>query len=162
VRDGVYAMGDRVVWRPDSDSARRLNVFGGVVQQLEEAEIVRQQIFAGLVWTAPFAGRPNDTLGFSVSQFELTPGERYYLRDARIKAGGSGTNAAHQFAYDLTYSLHLTRGLELMPSIQYIVHPDNSELPKTPVLPKNLLVYGIGLRMDIGYMLGFLRASASD
>jgi len=162
VRDGVYLMGDRVVWRPDADSSRRLNVFGGIVQQLEEAEIMRQQIYTGVVLTAPFASRPDDTLAFSVSEFELTPGERYYLRDARIKAGGTGTNAAHQFAYDLTYSLHLARGLELMPSIQYIVHPDNSELPNTPVLPKNLLVYGIGVRMDIGYMLGFLRAQASD
>jgi hypothetical protein len=29
-----------------------------------------------------------NTLGLSVSEFELTPGERNYLRDARIKAGG--------------------------------------------------------------------------
>jgi len=42
-----------------------------------------------------------------------------------------------------------------MPSIQYIMHPDNATIPKTPVVPKNLLVYVLGVRMDLGYMLGF-------
>jgi porin len=162
VRDGVYVMGDRVIWRPDADRPTSINVFGGVVQQLEEAEIMRQQIYTGFVWTAPSSYRPKDSLGLSISEFELTPGERYFLRDARIKAGGSGTNAAHQIAYDLTYSLHLWRGVELMPSLQYIQHPDNSVITKTTSVPANLFVYGIGLRMDLGYMAGFMRGGPSD
>ena len=161
-RDGVYVMGDRVIWRPDPARAESLNVFGGVVQQLEEAEIVRQQIYTGLVWTEPFNNRPQDTLGLSISEFELTPGERDYLRDARIKAGGSGSNSAHQFDYEVTYNLHLVRGVELMASVQYILHPDNSTIPNTPILPGNLLVYGLGVRMDLGYMAGFMRGQSSD
>jgi porin len=162
VRDGIYVMGDRVIWRPDPDRPTSINVFGGIVQQLEEAEIMRQQIYAGFVWTAPSALRPKDTLGLSISEFELTPGERYFLRDARIKAGGSGTNAAHQIAYDLTYSVHLWRGVELMPSLQYIQHPDNSTITRTTTVPANLFVYGIGIRMDLGYMAGFMRGGPSD
>ena len=162
VRDGIYVMGDRVIWRPDPDRPTSINVFGGIVQQLEEAEIMRQQIYAGFVWTAPSALRPKDTLGLSISEFELTPGERYFLRDARLKAGGSGTNAAHQIAYDLTYSVHLWRGVELMPSLQYIQHPDNSTITKTTTVPANLFVYGIGIRMDLGYMAGFMRGGPSD
>jgi len=162
VRDGVYVMGDRVIWRPDPDRPTSINVFGGIVQQLEEAEIMRQQIYTGFVWTAPSAYRPKDTLGLSISEFELTPGERFFLRDARIKAGGSGTNAAHQLAYDLTYSVHLWRGVELMPSLQYIQHPDNSTITRTTTVPANLFVYGIGIRMDLGYMAGFMRGGPSD
>jgi porin len=137
-------------------------IFGGIVQQLEVAEIMRQQIYTGFVWTAPSAYRPKDSLGLSISEFELTPGERYFLRDARIKAGGTGTNAAHQIAYDLTYSVRLWRGVELMPSLQYIQHPDNSTITKTTSVPGNLFVYGIGLRMDLGYMAGFMRGGPSD
>ena len=162
VRDGVYVMGDRVIWRPDPDRPESVNLFGGIVQQLEDAEIMRQQIYTGLVWTAPSSYRPKDTLALSVSQFELTPGEQYYLRDARIKAGGSGTNAAHQLAYEVAYSLHLARGVELMSSVQYIQHPDNSTIPKTTTVPENLLVYGVGIRMDLGYMAGFMRGQSSD
>jgi porin len=79
VRDGVYVMGDRVIWRPDPDRLESISLFGGVVQQLEQAEIMRQQIYTGFVWTAPSAYRLKDTLAFSVSEFELTPGERYYV-----------------------------------------------------------------------------------
>ena len=123
---------------------------------------MRQQIYTGLVWTAPFNSRPLDTLGLSVNEFELTPGERDYLRDARIKSGGSGSNSAHQFDYEVTYSLHLVRGVELMASLQYVIHPDNSTIPDTAILPGNLLVYGLGIRMDLGYMAGFMRGQSSD
>jgi porin len=162
IRDGVYIMGDKVVWRPDPDSPRSFNVFGGWVQQLEDQEIMRQQIYTGFVMTGPFAARPYDTFGLNISEFELTPEEQAYLAEERKKAGGSGWNARHQFAYDLTYSIHLIKGLELMPSLQYIVHPDNSSIPKTAVLPKNLFVYAIGLRMDLGVLMGFKPAAAND
>lgn len=162
VRDGVYLMGDKVIWRPDPESPRSFNVFGGWVQQLEQQEIMRQQIYAGFVMTGPFAARPYDTLGLNVSEFELTTNERAYLAEERARLGGSGWNARHQTAADLTYSLHLVKGLELMPSVQYIVHPDNSAIPKTSVLPKNLLVYAIGLRVDLGVLMGFKPAAAND
>ena len=162
VRDGFYIMGDKVIWRPDPDSPRSFNVFGGWVQQLEQQEIMHQQIYTGFVMTGPFASRPYDTFGLNISEFELTSGERAFLAEEREKAGGSGRNARHQFAYDFTYSVHLVKGLELMPSFQYIVHPDNSSIPKTPILPKNLVVYAIGLRVDIGVLMGFRPASAND
>jgi porin len=161
-RYGVYAMADRVIWRPDPGGTESINLFGGVVQMLESAEVMRQQIYGGLVWTAPFKRRPQDTVAFSVSEFELTPGERDFLRDARIKEGGSGANAAHQFDEELTYSFHVTRGVELMSSVQYLIHPDNSTIPDTTTVPKNLFAYALGIRVDLGYALGFLRGAASD
>lgn len=161
-RDGVYIMGDRVIWRPNDASAQSFNVFGGIVQQLDEAEIMRQQVYTGFVWTAPFASRPADTLNFSVSEFELTPREREFLRDARARKGGHGTNASHQTAYELTYGVRVARGLEVMPSLQYIVHPDNSSITNTAIFPKNMFVYGVSLKVDIGNMLGFEKAPGGD
>jgi len=161
-RDGVYIMGDRVIWRPNDASTRSFNVFGGIVQQLDEAEIMRQQVYAGFVWTAPFASRPTDTFNFSISEFQLTPREREFLRDARAKKGGHGTNAEHQTAYELTYGWRVARGLELMPSLQYIVHPDNSSITNTAIFPKNMFVYGVSLKMDLGYMLGFDKTAGGD
>ena len=49
-----------------------------------------------------------------------------------------------------------------MPSIQYLMHPDNSTIPNTRVLPKNLLVWALGLRMDLGYIAGFPKTQSSD
>ncbi|MEA3177264.1 MAG: porin [Gammaproteobacteria bacterium] len=161
-RKGVYVMGDRAIWRPDPSGRESISVFAGAVQQLEAAEIARQQIYTGFIWTAPFKHRLQDTLGVSVSEFALTPGEQAYLRDARLKAGGTGSNAIHQIDYDVTYTWHVARGVELMPSIQYLMHPDNSTIPNTRVLPKNLLVWALGLRMDLGYIAGFPKTQSSD
>jgi porin len=161
-RYGVYAMADRVVWRPDSASSQSLNVFGGVVQMLEQDEIMRNQIYTGVVWTAPFKSRPQDTFGLTVSEFELTPGEQAYLQDYRIREGGSGTQSATQFDFEATYSYHVTRGVELMSSLQYTIHPDNSVLPATTTTPKNMFAIAFGIRVDLGYALGFHRGVASD
>lgn len=161
-RDGLYVMGDRVVYRPVDGGSEKLNVFGGIVQQLDPYEIMRQQIYTGFVWTGLFAARPQDTFNFQVSEFALTSRERDFLRDARIKKGGHGSNAVHQTAYEISYGWHVARGLELMPSLQYIVHPDNSSITNTKIFPKNMFTYGISLRMDIGNMLGFQKAAAGD
>ena len=161
-RKGVYVMGDRTIWRPDPGSRQSISVFAGIEQQMEQAEIARQEAYTGFVWNAPFKHRAQDTFAVSIAEFELTPGERAYLNDARIKAGGSGTTSAHQFDYDATYTIHLARGVELMPSLQYIIHPDNSTLPNTPFVPKNLFVYAIGLRMDLGYIAGFPKTESTD
>ena len=71
-------------------------------------------------------------------------------------------NAAHQFDYDLTYTFHVTRGIELMSSLQYLIHPDNSTITNTRTVPGNLFAFSIGVRMDLGYALGFARGVASD
>lgn len=154
-RDGVYLMGDRVVWRPDPLRSENINLFGGIVQQLEQTEIMRQQVYGGFVWTGPLRHRPGDTVGLSVSYFNLAPREVAYLRDARIKAGGHGSNNPHEVTFELNYDWHVARGVELMPNVQYIIHPDNSGLPKTPVLPRNLFAWGLNLKLNLGSVLGF-------
>jgi len=155
-RDGVYLMGDRVLWRPNPLRDERITAFAGIVQQLEETEIMRQQIYTGLVWTGPFGGRPHDTIGLLASYFELTPREVEYLRDARIKAGGSGSNNPRETTFELNYGVQLMRGVVLMPNVQYTIHPDNSGIPKTRVLPKNLFVLGLDLNINLGKALGFI------
>ena len=156
-RAGVYIMGDRVVWRPDRSRTENINLFGGFVRSLELQEIMRQQVYGGAVWTAPFRSRPRDTIGFSASYFLLTPREVEYLRDARIKAGGSGTNDPHEFTFELNYAYEIAPNIRLTPNVQYIVNPDNSAIPKTSVLPKNILAFGLSLNVNFGAMLGFTR-----
>ncbi|XBS70362.1 carbohydrate porin [Acerihabitans sp. KWT182] len=161
-RKGVYLLGDKVVWRPGADSPRNLAVFGGVVQQLEDEEIMKQQFLSGAVLTGPLAARPHDTIGFSASLFTLTDKEIAYLRDARAKAGGSGSNDPHEYSMELNYGWHVSPGIIVMPNIQYIIHPDNSGLAKTAVLPKNMLVYGLNLQISFGGMFGLSSPGGGD
>ena len=161
-RSGVYAMADHIVWRPSPGSSRNLNVFLGVVHQLETDEIMRDQVYTGFVLTGPFAARPTDTLGLSISYFRMTDAERDYLNDARIKAGGSGKNNPNQVAFELNYGWKPVPGLTLMPNIQYIIHPDNSGIPATKTVPKNLLVYGLNLQVNISRLFGLRRPAAIE
>lgn len=161
-RSGVYLMADRVLWRPNPGSSRNLNVFAGVVQQLETDEIMRRQIYTGFVLTGPFAQRPTDTLGLSISYFKMTKAEEDFLNDARIKAGGSGRNNPNQVAIELNYGWKPVPGITLMPNIQYLIHPDNSGIPATKTVPKNLLVYGLNLQVNISRLFGLRRPAAVE
>ncbi|UPG92105.1 carbohydrate porin [Luteibacter aegosomaticola] len=158
-RAGIYAMADHIVWRPSPGSSRNLNLFLGVVHQLETDEIMRRQIYTGFVFTGPFAQRPVDTVGLSISYFRMTDAEQAYLDDARKKAGGTGKSHANQLAFELNYGWKPTPGIVLMPNIQYIIHPDNSAIPATKTVPKNLVVYGLSMTVNISRLFG-LRAPA--
>jgi porin len=161
-RKGVYLLGDKVVWRPDPHSRRNLTVFGGVVQQLEDEEIMKQQFLGGFVLTGPTESRPQDTIGLSASMFNLTDKERDYLHDARVKAGGHGSNNPHEYSFELNYGWHVSPGVIVMPNVQYIVNPDNSGLAKTSTLPKNMLAFGLNLQLSFGGMFGLSSPSGGD
>lgn len=161
-RKGVYLLGDKVVWRPGADSKRNLAVFGGVVQQLEDEEIMKQQFLSGVVLTGPMASRPHDTIGFSASLFNLTDKETAFLRDSRAKAGGHGSNDPHEYSLELNYGWHVSPGVIVMPNVQYIINPDNSGMPKTAILPKNMLVYGLNVQINFGGMFGLSSPGGGD
>jgi porin len=161
-RSGVYLMADRIVWRPDPGSSRNLDVFAGVAHQLETDEIMRRQIYSGFVLTGPFASRPTDTVGLSVSYFLMTDAEERYLNDARLKAGGSGKNNPNQFTVELNYGWKPIPGITIMPNIQYAIHPDNSGIPATKTVPKNLMVYGLNFQVNISRLFGLRRPAAVE
>lgn len=161
-RSGVYLMGDRVVWRDGPASSRNLDVFAGVAHQLETDEIMRSQVYTGFVLTGPFASRPSDTVGLTVSYFRMTDAERDYLRDARIKAGGHGSNNPNQVDIELNYGWKPVPGITLMPNIQYLIHPDNSGIAATKVLPKNMIVYGLNFQMNISRLFGLRRPQTAE
>jgi porin len=161
-RSGVYLMADRIVWRPSPGSSRNLDVFAGIAHQLETDEIMRRQIYTGFVLTGPFAARPTDTIGLNVSYFRMTDAEEAYLNDARIKAGGHGKNNPNQVTFELNYGWKPVPGITLMPTIQYYIHPDNSGIPATKTVPKNLLVYGLNLQVNISRLFGLRRPAAVE
>jgi porin len=53
-------------------------------------------------------------------------------------------------------------GVILMPNVQYIMNPDNSGIPKTATLPKNMLAYGLNVQLSFGGMFGLASPSGGD
>ncbi|MHB8287225.1 MAG: carbohydrate porin, partial [Caulobacteraceae bacterium] len=154
-RDGVYVMGDRVVWRPNRNTTENLNLFGGVIHPLESEEVSDEEVYTGALLTGAIPGRPRDTIGLTATYFHISNREIEYLHDARVKAGGSGYNSPDEGAFELNYGWEVVRNLRLTPNLQYIANPDNSNIAKTKVLPKNILAFGLFLNFSFSNMLGF-------
>jgi porin len=153
-RDAIYLVGSKTVWRRGSGSTSKISLFGGYVQQVDTTEVYRDQEIAGFVWTGPFESRPQDKFGIEAFRLDLTPAEREFLRDSRIKAGGEGENNPDEYESEVIYTIDVMDGVNLMPSIQYIVHPDNQAIPKIKFVPQNALVLGVELDLNIATLLG--------
>jgi len=152
-RGSVYMVADKTIWRSASRPSN-ISIFGTYTRETDKEEIYGSQNAAGMIWTGPFPHRPIDKLSFEVFDLTLTPLERAFLHDSRVKAGGSGWNASHEYELDASYNYAILPGLRVMPDVQYIVHPDNSKLPHTRKVPNNALVVGVQLVINIGSLLG--------
>ncbi len=62
----------------------------------------------------------HDTVALQVSEFELTPNERYFLRLRADQGLAARHRMRHMMRLRLTYRFHVTRGLELMSSVWYV------------------------------------------
>jgi porin len=163
IRSGVYTMGEKAVWRPYEQSDQVLSLFGGFIKPIDDQEVMIAQVYGGATLRGPLPGRNHDILAFTANYYRLSDGEYDFLRDARIRAGGSGTNNANEFAFELDYSALIYRDIRLAPNLQYIVHPDNSSIPNTRVLPNNELVVGLKLTVNFSGLLGLpLAPNLSD
>jgi porin len=162
-RHGFYVMGEKTVWRPDPATEESLSLFGGYVQSLESQEIANYQVYGGGAARGVIPGRPHDILSLEATYINLTSREIEFLRDSRLKAGGSGVNNPNEVGLEADYSLLLFNSARVAPNISYVINPDNSNIPKTKVLPQNLVTFGIKVTFNLATFLGMpLAPNLSD
>jgi porin len=163
LRHGVYIMGEQAIWHPASAPYKSLSLFAGVIKPLEDEEVMDLQVYGGAVLHGVIPSRPHDIISFTASHFTVSEREIEFLRDARIKAGGEGVNSPNENAFELDYNALVWPSIRLSPNFQYISNPDNSSLPNTSVLPKNILIVGIKFSVNITGLLGMpLAPNLSD
>lgn len=158
-RNVAYIIGDKTLWRPNPRSTENIGVYAGYFQQLDVTEDYRYELDSGAVWTGPLPNRPADKLGFEVYNLMLTSAARDFLRDARIKAGGSGNNNPNEFGLEADYDIILRPGIELSPDVDYVIHPDNLGRSDTPKVPNNALIVGFDLYINFGELAGLPAAA---
>ncbi len=163
VRDGIYLMSDRAIWRPNPATSQSLTLFGGVAKPLEEEEIVDREIYGGLILRQPFASRPRDTISLAVAWFHVSPRELEYLHDARIHAhGDSDDENPNEVNFELNYGIGIGRSIRLTPNVQYTLNPESSSLPKIAFVPKNIVTVGIKFTLDPASLLGLPSEDSSS
>jgi porin len=126
-----YLLADQMLARTGPNDTDGLIVFGGWVHADRETSPFENQVFGGVVQTAAFLGRPQDTLGVSASWFQvsgaLTATQRLeQMFGEPLTGGGLGTPQgvqSHEEELEAMYTASVYRGVALMPDLQYIIHP---------------------------------------
>lgn len=127
---GSYLVASAKLWQPAPASARGLGMFLQFGSAPESVAAVRRHYGAGLVWTGPFASRPQDEIGLGISYAALSP------------QGG--------FAYgfekeaEIYYQFSLLDGLTLQPDLEFWQHPNGSGPDATLFLLRAQYTFGSG------------------
>ncbi|MCQ8239688.1 carbohydrate porin [Rhizosaccharibacter radicis] len=130
-RREYYVLFDQMVHRDGDGLLAGLILFGGYVHADTDVSPISDHVFAGILGTGTFLGRPKDQLGFqwhwiNMSQ-RLTRTQE--LQDAAavpLAGGGLGTAYAPQGreqVFEWIYTAAAFRGIALSPDIQYMVRP---------------------------------------
>lgn len=118
---GSYFMGQQQITRNATGGG--LSVFGNMVQADPRTDLVDQMISIGLLYSGPFASRPDDRLGFAIGRDRVSG--RVASAERLVNAAGLGPVPVQGYEYiaELNYQFQLWHGLALMPNVQYIRHP---------------------------------------
>lgn len=108
---GGYGIFDQTIWQPagESPEGRGVRAFLEYGRTEQTINSVYQHIGGGLTWKGLFACRPNDIAGFS-------PQYCYLSRQAALPF-------TYEMALESFYELQVAPWAELMPDLQYIIHP---------------------------------------
>jgi porin len=153
-RGGIYALGDQVVWRPETGSHRGLALFASAGTPFDTKEAFQFEGLAGFIWSGPFAGRPRDQIGFQTAFLELGGSEFNYLNALLTKAHSNTFVSRSQALIELNYAYEIMSGLVLQPVVQYFINPDDINKTTAKMAPRDALVLGLKLTLNANAMLG--------
>ncbi len=121
----AYAIADARLW---TNGTRSLRAFVRASASPSDRNPIDLYADAGFSLSAPFAARPDDTLGVAFGAARISPRLRARLRDG---AGGSGSPVERpktESVIELTYQLRLTSKAYLQPDVQWILNPAGAVL----------------------------------
>jgi porin len=150
---GIYALADQVVYRPD-DSRRNLAVFASFAAPFDQREIFNQQNTLGVYYSGPSAKRPYDAFGVMLTQVIFTQAETQFMNQELQRNGSTTFVKPDQYDIEANYAYQVVPGVTFTPNIEYIVNPDITQRPDAKFAPKDALVLGMRLTLDLDNALG--------
>lgn len=118
---GAYANFLQQLTAPSDD--RGLSVFFNATYADRRTATQDNQLAAGLLYKGPFASRPADELGFAIGRTHVN--SRIADVETQLNTANPGSVGVQGSEYvgELFYGFHVTRWLDLRPSVQYVVQP---------------------------------------
>lgn len=114
---GGYLVASQKLWQPQESTERGIGAFFQFGVGPEAVAPVRRHYGGGVVWTGPFASRPNDEIGIAFSDSLLTRKNSF----------------VHGFEneFEVYYQIAAWKGLTVQPDVEYWLHPGGMTEPDT-------------------------------
>ena len=145
-----YAVADQMIWRPDPDEARSLNVFARVMGAPGDRNLVSVAANLGIVLKAPFAGRDNDSAGIALTYIKIGNHANGLDQDNLAFSGGPYGVRTSETTLEATYQYQVNPWWQLQADAQYTFNAGAGQNPSDPTQPlRNTFV--IGVRTNITF-----------
>ncbi len=151
-RWGAYVMGERIVYRPEEPTGKRMLVlFGNVAAPMDSRQVYDLQVSAGLYYAGPFASRPGDGFGAIAHYYRFSADQAGYMNDSLRRRGAAPAISRNETMLEVNYSYRIGKHpFYLVPNLQYIVNPDILGQPTAPRAPDNAFVVGLRVMINAG------------
>ena len=114
-----------------------LRLFASMIRADENVSTVGEILAIGGFWTGLFPSRPGDRLGLAFGRNavsdKLNEAQRRYDRNLPLDASPVGVQR-YEYPIELNYNFAVMRGVEIMPSVQYIRHPGGLNTASATIL----------------------------
>ncbi|WP_176060666.1 carbohydrate porin [Paraburkholderia sp. BCC1876] len=145
-----YAVADQMIWRPDPDEPRSLNVFARVMGAPGDRNLVSVAANLGVVLKAPFAGRDNDSAGIALTYIKIGNHVNGLDQDSQAFSGGPYGVRTSETTLEATYQYQVNPWWQLQADAQYTFNAGAGQNPSDPTQPlRNTFV--IGVRTNITF-----------
>ncbi|SDH90620.1 carbohydrate porin [Paraburkholderia phenazinium] len=139
-----YAVADQMVWRPDPDEPRSVNVFARVMGAPGDRNLVDFSANLGVVMKAPFAGRDNDSVGLALTYIKVSNSVQDLDLDNRAFSGGPYGVRTQETTLEATYQYQVNPWWQLQADAQYTFNAGAGQNPSDPTQPlRNTFVVGV-------------------
>jgi porin len=118
-----YGVIDQILWRPGGGDRRELDFFLRASAGPGDRNLIDRYFDTGLTLKAPFASRPDDTLGLAFAIAHISPQVSWEERDVQAASGTPMPIQNFEAAIELTYKMQITKAWSFQPDLQYIIHP---------------------------------------
>jgi len=119
----IYAVADQMIWRPDPQSTKSLNVFLRVMGAPPDQNAITFSANGGITLKAPFEGRDSDTAGIGFGYAVVSPRLADLERDTVTYSGVSMPIQSNETFLELTYQYQINPWWQVQPDVQYVFNP---------------------------------------
>lgn len=156
-RTMLYLQAKQMVYRPDMSEQRGLTAFGAVAYGTDDTQPVDFSLTGGALYQGPIASRPLDSVGLVVVETHYRNDYINQLYDYRVGAlGGTQRPNADMVMAEVNYDAFVTPWFDVMPNLQYIVHPDGlgGGVPFPKANLDDSFVVGVQVHINLATLAG--------